>query len=596
MRKRSKLLDSRLRLLPGGFILAAAAMFGIAMAGAPAVAAPQSASSFTPAARGELDCNGFSPVQKPLRNNECTDIRGFQGVTNSNNWDGRFYDNGHYIGHDEPDATFESSTPGSGGNVSWTVTLGRDPRAAPGDAVPGKDVSHWFELSPAPWFSMSLCDPNSYPQTPCTPNSDSNAPTCFGPNCTTAVSGGGSAFLEMQLYPPNQPPFADNESCDSTHWCAALTIDSAECTAGFAQCNPDCEEPLQFAFVQKDGIPTGAPAPQNATLATEVPNKDTLLMNAGDTIRIHLFDAPAPGGGKAIEVVIDDLTQHTSGFMQGSAANGFQTTSMADCSGTPMNFQPEFNTAKPGNISSWTAIAADISTEFETGHFEPCTTLSQQLSQNPFDPLDQSPNYNECSGPYESAGPPDSTTPESGGDALCYLAGATHPGYDGPGTSTAPDLTTGCQDNAFSIGDLDFDGTPYWPEWPTGPVPTRYPGSFVEQLPTSDGHPYSEFFFQTDVALSESTCQGNTIGNGGGTSSGCTVPPPGPGNFYPYWSEVHVGNFCALEFGNVSSAPFVSDFGKDTEYGQDLFSTLGYPEFEGATHHNACGSRRDSRT
>lgn len=596
MRKRSKLLGSRLRLLPGGFILAAAVMFGIAMTGAPAVAAPQSASSYTPAARGELDCNGFSPVQKPLRNNECTDIRGFQGVTNSNTWGGRFYDNGHYIGHDEPDATFESNAPGSGGNVDWTVTLGRDPRAAPGDAVPGKDVSHWFELSPAPWFSMSLCDPNSYPQTPCTPNSDSNAPTCFGPNCVTANSGGGSAFMEMQLYPPNQPPFADNESCDSSHWCAALTIDSAECTAGFAQCNLDCEEPLQFAFVQKDGIPTGEPAPQDATLATEVPNKETLLMNPGDTIRIHLFDAPAPGGGKAIEVVIDDLTQHTSGFMQGSAANGFQTTSMADCSGTPMNFQPEFNTAKPGNISSWTAIAADISTEFETGHFEPCTTLSQQLSQNPFDPLDQSPNYNECSGPYENAGPPDSTTPESGGDALCYLAGATHPGYDGPGTSTAPDLTTGCQDNTFSIGDLDFDGTPYWPEWPTGPSPNRYPGSFVEQLPTSNGHAYSEFFFQTDVALSESSCQGNTIGNGGGTSSGCTVPPPGPGNFYPYWTEVHVGNSCALEFGNVSSAPFVTDFGKDAEYGQDLFSTLGYPEFEGATHHNSCGSRGDSRT
>jgi hypothetical protein len=593
MRKRSQLLGSRLRLLPGGFVLVVAGLFGVAMTvSIPALAGTQTASGYTPAARGELDCNGYSPVQKTLRANECADIRGFSGITNSNNWGGRFYDNGHYIGHDEPDATFESNAPGSGGAVDWTVTLGRDPVAAPGDAVPGKDVSHWFELSPAPWFSMSLCDPNSYPQTPCTPNSDSNAPTCFGPNCTTANSGGGSAFLEMQLYPPNQPPFIDNESCDSSHWCAALTIDSAECTAGFAQCNTNCEEPLQFAFVQKDGIPTGAPAPQDATRATNIPNNETLLMNPGDTIRIHLFDAPAPGGGKAVEVVINDLTQHTRGFMQGSAANGFQTTSMADCSGTPFNFQPEFNTAAPGNISSWTAIAADISTEFETGHFEPCTSLADQLSQNPFDPLDQSPNYNTCSGPYESAGPPDSSTPESGGDALCYLAGATHPGYNGPGTSTTPDLTTGCQDNVFSIGDLDFDGTPYWTEWPTGLFPNRYPGSFLEQFPTSNGHPYSKFFFQTDVALSESTCQGNTIGNGGGTSSGCTVPPPGPGNFYPYWTELHVGNFCALEFGNVSSALFRTDFGKDAEYGQDLFSTLGYPEFEGVTHHNTCGANR----
>jgi hypothetical protein len=200
MRKRSQLLGSRLRLLPGGFVLVVAGLFGVAMTTSlPAAASPQSAPKYTPAARGELDCNGFSPVQKPLRASECADIRGFLGINNSNIWGGRFYDNGHYIGHDEPDATFESNAPGSGGNVDWTVTPGRDPRAAPGDAVPGKDVSHWFELTPAPWFSMSLCDPNSYPQTPCTPNSDSNAPTCFGPNCTTANSGGGSAFLEMQL-------------------------------------------------------------------------------------------------------------------------------------------------------------------------------------------------------------------------------------------------------------------------------------------------------------------------------------------------------------------------------------------------------------
>ena len=111
--------------------------------------------------------------------------------------------------------------------------------------------------------------------------------------------------------------------------------------------------------------------------------------------------------------------------MQASAANGFQTTSMADCSGTPFNFQPEFNTAKAGNINSWGADQVDISTEFETGHWEACTSLSDQISPNPFDPNDTSPMYNECAGPYENAGPPDSTTPEAG-DALCYLRGR-HP-------------------------------------------------------------------------------------------------------------------------------------------------------------------------
>ena len=211
-----------------GFTSAVALLLGIAWtSGIPAQAAttakaPAGNISFTPNARGELDCNGFSPVQKPLRDTmNCTDIRGAD-TDNANTWGGRFYDNGHYIGRDEPDTDFISNAPGSGNNVSWTLTLGKDPTAAPTGVDPGHDVSDWFELTPAPWFSMALCDPNSFPQTACTPESDSNAPACLGPDCTTNL-GGGSAFMEMRFYPPGNPPFADSESCDGTHWCAALT-------------------------------------------------------------------------------------------------------------------------------------------------------------------------------------------------------------------------------------------------------------------------------------------------------------------------------------------------------------------------------------
>jgi hypothetical protein len=550
-------------------------------AGAQTSAGTHSSASYTPAATGELDCNGDSPAQKPVRASDCTDIRGIQGVDNANTWGGKFYDNGVYIGHDEPDTTFLSNTPGSGNNVKWTVSLGRDPVALPTDVKPGHDISHWFQLSPAPWFSMALCDPNSYPQTPCTPESDSNAPTCFGPNCTTAQSGGGSTFMEMQLYPPGNPPFVDSESCNDTQWCAALTIDSLECTAEFATCNSSCEEPVNFGFIQQNGVPTGPPSPQESDVATFTPNNETLLMNPGDTIRIHMSDAPAPGGGRAFKVVIEDLTRHTSGSMQASAANGFQNTSIANCAGTPFNFQPEYSTAAQGNIIPWAAIQTDVSTEFETGHWESCTSLSDELTPNPLDPADTGGTYNECAGPYENAGPPDSGSPETG-DAMCYNAGDTHPGYAGPGTSTQPDLATGCQDNLFQNGDLDFDGSPYWTEWPTGNQPTIYPSTFVEQFPTSHGRQYGQYFFQTDIALSESTCTATTL-------SGCTVPPQGPGGFYPYWTEAHGGGSCALEFGNVSGrGPFLTDFGKDAQYGTNEFTTLGYPEFEGPTLANTC--------
>jgi hypothetical protein len=525
-----------------------------------------------------LDCNGDSPIQKMFRYMNCTDIKGDTTEDNANTWGGKFYDNGQYIGHDEPDATFLSNEKGSGNDVKWNLTLGTDPSAAPTTTSPGSDVSHWFELTPAPWLSMAICDPNSYPQLPCTAKSDANAPApchAIASKCNpNRYPGGGSAFLEMQFYPPGNPPWVDSESCDDTHWCAALTIDSLECTAGFAQCNPNCEEPINFAFVQTDGVPD----PNGA-----FPDDKTLLMNPGDQLRVHMDDAPAPGGGKAVEVVIDDLTQHTSGTMQASAANGFMNTSIVDCSQAPFNFQPEYSTASQGNIIPWAALATNISTEFETGHFEPCTYLSDQFDPavNPFDSSDPDGTYTECNGAYENAPNPSSEANE-GADAMCYNAGDTHPGYAGPGTSTPPDEVTGCQDNVYQNGDLDFDGTPYWPEWPTGTTAGTFPSSFVESMPSSGGESYNQYFLQTDLALSESTCTTSD-------PAGCTVPPAGPGGFYPYWSQVgaNTGN-CVLEFGNVAAGRSVKTFGGDAQYGTNELTKLGYPEFEGPLH-PTCG-------
>jgi hypothetical protein len=571
-----------------GALSAVALLLGIAWtSGVPAAAAATTASSvgFHPAARGELDCNGFSPVQKPLRLFNCTDIRGIK-TANANTWGGRFYDNGHYIGHDEPDAAFNSSAPGSGNNVTWTLTLGKNPAAAPTDVSPGHDVTDWFELTPAPWFSMALCDPNSFPLTACTPESDSNAPTCEGPDCTNGL-GGGSAFMEMQFYPPGNPPFIDSTSCDDTHWCAALTIDSLECGPTFAGCNTNCEEPINFAFIQRNGVPTGPPGPGDADTATEVNNKETLLMNPGDRITFHMFDAPAPGGGNAFEVAMDDLTTHQSGYMQASAANGFQTLNVANCAPTAFNFQPEFNTAKPANINSWGADQVDISTEFETGHWEPCTSLSDPISPNPEDPTDTGPLYDTCSSPYENAPGIHRTSAEIG-NANCYLAGDTHPGFDGPGTKTQPDVMTGCQDDLYQNGDLDFVGPPYYRgAWPTGPAPTSVdPSSFVESFPTTNGQQYSQFHFQTDIALSEFECGGGNYANASSSAAGCTVPPQGPGDFYPYWSQSQSYGGCTLEFGNVSAD--VTTFGQDKQYGTDQFAKYGYPQFIGRTYNNPC--------
>ena len=186
--------------------------------------------------------------------------------------------------------------------------------------------------------------------------------------------------------------------------------------------------------------------------------------------------------------------------------------------------------------------------------------------------------YNTCNGPYETGA---EDTSEEPSDAFCYPAGDTHGALH-----AAPDTMTGCVDDLFQNGDLDFDGTPYYPEWPVAATPTaKFPGSFVESLPTTAGSQYKKFFIQTDLALSESTCSGTT-------TAGCSVPPPGPGHFYPYWTRTTTRRGCFLEFGNVSTGNGVDSYGEDAQYGKDRVAKLGYPEYEGPVMDNTCASTR----
>jgi hypothetical protein len=492
---------------------------------------------------GELDCNGLSPIQRPVKAAVlCQDPRGTKA------WDGRFYENGKYIGHDEPSMRFISNQPGSGDNVTFTERLPLEPKALPTVAHPGSDVTHTFELTIAPWYSITVCDPQSAPQNPCTPESDANAPNGHYP-------GAGAGFVELQFYPPGFAPFTDNISCDNTHWCSALNIDSLECVgSGFEapNCNQNCPEPVNFAFVQTNGVPTGPPSPQLSDSDSFTPNQQTLLMNPGDLIRVHMFDASIPGG-HALEAQETDLSTGRSGFMIASAANGFMNTSVVDCSGTPFNFQPEYNTARAQNLIPWGFGPYMINSQFEIGHFEPCQSL-----QNPVTSTGDT-YYTNCVGPYDKSG--ENSALESD-DAPCFPFGDTH------GGTAAPNLVTGCDVFTDAIGDLDYDGTPYYPDWPNSVKPDRFPSTFLQDQPvTGSGRGYAEIQFVTDNSATQflTGCDPESGKN-------CVLPPPGPGHFYPYFTQARVGGMCVWEFGNMRNG---NTFGGDQQYGQVGPTTLG---------------------
>lgn len=489
----------KLAMIVGGAgLMAALALSVFAVTGVGA--APRVTHQVTHAAQGSLDCNGFSTIQQPLRsNNICTDFRDPDG--------GRGYDNGHYIGHDEPSLQFLSSVPGSGNNVQWQITLPRE-RPLP--------ATQTLENQVAFWFSMALCDPNSFPNGGCIPGSDSNNP-----------GAAGSAFLEMQFYPPGNPPFINNISCDFKHWCASLHINSLEVTSA-GDLNPACTEPTNFAFVQRNGVPTGPAGPDNQTNASFTPNAQTLLMNQGDQLQITIKDTQ-----HGVMTGINDLTIGKSGFMVASGANGFQTLNRDTCAGTAFDFHPEFSTAKFGNFVPWAALQANVGFASEIGHFVPGANGDGDAD-----------------------------------DAPCFASGVTVPG---------------CL-NFAEGGDIDFDGTSYVADWPdgthnnatslkigsvagngVGPISARGNGQAYD-------HPYPQAIFETDVAASESTCDFVT-------GAGCVVPPPGAA-FYPFYSLArHSGGgddegdrggdrgACYLAFGNDIAGATVNDFGKLAQYG-----------------------------
>jgi len=529
-----------------------------------------------------MDCNGHSPVYKGVNQDmtgRCADPLGYWG---GKSW--RFKDNGVYIGHDEPSVKFISSAPGSGDNMTYLTRLSTDPRGKPTISPTGKTVSDYAELSPAPWFGLPICDPDSYPQNPCKPDSDSNAGAISNPN------DAGSAFMELQFYPPGYQPFQDAISCDATHWCAAVTIDSLESQFNFVGLNANCEEPVNFAYLQRDGVPTGPPSPQLTNVSTFLPNHQTLLMNPGDTLAVTIRDTR-----QGLLTAVRDLTTHQTGFMVASARNGFMNTNFKTCAGTPFSFHPEYNTASQQNQVPWAALEGGVLMEQEIGHFEPCASLANPMAYTA-SPAGQTfsdaKTAQTCVGGFEGAGktgegPCDPSTgvcqnvsTEAGttcpsdnfmsgalcefSDMTCVPAGPRPVEFNGTVAKLSWPIS-GCQDNFFQNGDLDFDGSSYAKDWPDGQW--NHPTSFAYIGPFSHGKAYPQVQFESNAGGSENGC--NIA-----TGTGCTEPPAGA-KFYPFWTLGRGAAGCVWNFGNVIPGRTVQSFGGDAEYGTPDIARFG---------------------
>jgi hypothetical protein len=467
---------------------------------------------------------------------------------------------GHYIGHDEPSVGFQSNRPGSGNDVTYTVRLPKNPRTLPNQSATG---GTWdFQLRPTFWIGMVLCDTQSAPNFTHRCRADSNSNNKVSPNPSSPNYIGrhpGNAFMEVQWYSPGYVEQFDGFGCTATQYCAALTIDSfsANQNTGVGQ-NADCNnfplagiEPVNWAYITRSGrsqAPANPLSTSRALLATGQskalnpdPAKD-LMMNPGDTIRVHIHDTPA-----GVQVDMHDLTTGKSGLMTASTRNGFGQVlfqpNSAKCHERPYAFHPMYNTAVPrGN--TWAAHANNLAFSDEIGHFEYC------------DAIDSEGGNCTKPGPGDTSLDPD--------DTECFDGAA----------STLVQLT-GCFAGA---GDFDFDGTAYQKDWP-GTLASRHMDRKLHETPlmisspTSRGHQYRKVLFETNLPGNETPGVGGVCNTT--TGAGCTLPAPGTA-FYPIWTTRIVNGACTFQQGGALM-PHRNDFGGNvtSEYGH-LLQTV-YP-------------------
>src|SRR5215472_5699426 len=304
-----------------------------------------------------------------------------------------------YIGHDEPATLFYSNKPGAGNNVSWNLTLPKDPPTRP--KQDGSGGTFGFELHPTFWFGMVMCDPNGspnvggipgHPVKPCKPDSDSNIFNSQNPKSPRYFGlGPGQAYEEMQFYPPGWVPWPTGIGCTAKQWCAALNIDTFQDNENTGAVNNTAclnsvgPEPVNFAFLTNNGKSTAPGDPGAPQHFVPVPAKD-LLMNSGDKLTVHLFDTP-----DGLRVTIADHTTGATGSMTASAANGFGTVvfdpKATKCTITPWNFHPEFSTSTPQTRNVNAAHTYNIAFSDEIGHFEYCGKVANDAISSCLQPL-----------------------------------------------------------------------------------------------------------------------------------------------------------------------------------------------------------------
>ncbi len=486
---------------------------------------------------------------------------------------------GDYVGHDEPSVEFKSDVPGSGNDITYTITLPTEPKKRPRNN--GPEGATWnFQLRPTFWFGLTLCDTESAPEFTkvCTADSDENDLVGTDPAAPDYIGKHpGNAFMELQFYGPGYVPQFEGFGCTATQYCAAMTIDSLTLDQNTGIANtPDCDnfilggiEPINWAYITKDGH-SQAPANPLFTGTFDNPNLSAvnpdlardLLMSPGDRVRIHLHDT-----ADGLETDLTDLTTGQSGSMTASIGNGFghvlYTPDSATCQMEPYAFHPEYSTANPrGN--TWSAHTYNVAMSDEIGHFENCRKLDAALN---------------CAKPGDQD---KGALDEDDGNNFCVPA----------------EDSTLVKINGCLSADEDFDGQSYLLDWPgTNPDPRKdaklHPSPLLFTSPLANGTTqFSTVAFETDLPRIEADdSQDNPPFCDRATGANCVNPPNGA-KFYPFFTTGQHHGTCTWQEGGNFIPGTINNFGgsSTTAFGpllKTVYPAVGFTTIERFNNFNS---------
>ena len=448
---------------------------------------------------------------------------------------------GDYVGHDEPSILFYSNEAGSGNSNVWHLQIPREPPTIPRQNSLASGTWN-FQLHPAFWFGMAMCDTQSYPNvsSTCAADSDANIKNSSDPNSPDYVGKhAGTAFMELQFYPPGYIQQFTGFSCAARQWCSALTIDGL--SDGLTQSNnADCfhragEEYVNFAYLTLSGVPQGPPDPLNFDfVGSGQPGPSVLYMNPGDRITVSIHDSLVG----LVTTVVDNTTGQT-GSMTASVTNGFGHPKFqpdaTTCSDEAYAYHPMYSTSSENTRVPWAAHSYNVAFSDEIGHFE------------------------FCNGSVDA-------------DGICHQRNMDlDDDFCFDGSTSLLIHVAGCMDS-----DVDFNGSSYQQDWPgtfANPVLDQllHPQSILFTSPLTNGHDYQRAAFETDLPAIEFLQGCDTS-----TGAGCSNPPHGAA-FYPFFSTTTAGGTCAWREGGRFMPGTTNLFGGSStaEFGSLL--SLYYP-------------------